>query len=233
MKPSLRILSLLALAWVPPCRADLIPISGNAGLSGLGSFEGSLAYSATDATHATLTVVLKNTSPVGNGGYLTAFAFNNPAGSITGVSFSGPANFGLLGGSPFADGVNAAPFGQFDLGASTGSGFEGGGPPSKGLAVGQSGTFLFTLIGNGLDQFGAGRFLSELSVPPGDGKGHKAFVARFRGFADGGSDKVPYVPPEPRVIPQETPEPGTLALGGTALAILAWWRRRPRAGTTP
>lgn len=229
-----------ALWFCPsPGRADLIPITGDAGLNGLGSFEGSLAYDHADAQHATLTVFLKNTSPAANGGYLTAFAFNNPGGHISGASLAGPANFSLLGGASFNNGVNGAPFGHFDLGASTGNSFEGGGKPSKGLGVGQSGTFVFTFTGDGLDLLNTGNFLSEKSVPPGAGEGLESFVARFRGFKNEGSDKVPSsVEQEPPVLPQEeptpttqqTPEPGALGLGGVALLGLLGWgwaRRRP------
>jgi hypothetical protein len=234
----LQLLWLAALAaalWLYPAqvRADLISISGENGLSGLGSFSGSLSYNDNDAHHATLTVVLKNTSPVANGGYLTAFVFNNPAGHITSATFSGAANFSLLGGPHFDNKVKGAPFGYFDFGASTGNGFEGGGNPNKGLGIGKTGTFTFTLTGNGLDLLSAGSFLSEKSVPPGAGEGTQAFVARFRGFCHEGSDKVPGgrsdPPNDPPVSLQETtPEPTALGLGGTALfALIGWaWLRR-------
>jgi hypothetical protein len=60
-------------------------ISGN---GTLGSFVGNISY---NPTAAELTVELTNTSPVDNGGYITAFAFNNPSDgfiSITDVSLS-------------------------------------------------------------------------------------------------------------------------------------------------
>ena len=56
------------------------PISGN---GTLGSFVGDISY---NPTNAELTVELTNTSPVDNGGYLTAFAFNNPSDSITSIT---------------------------------------------------------------------------------------------------------------------------------------------------
>jgi hypothetical protein len=208
----------------------MIPLAGQDGLSGLGSFQGSLEYLSGDAQHAILTVTLQNTSPAANGGFLTAFVFNNPGGKITAASLAGPAHFSLLGGPGFSNGVNGAPFGQFDLGASTGGGFEGGGAPSRGLGVGKTGTFTFALTGNGLDGLKAASFLATDSVPPGAGAGVMPFVARFRGFADGGSDKVPDPPAGPPRTTQ-TPEPAALATAGTGLLTLLGWacvrRKRP------
>jgi hypothetical protein len=211
----------IALGLYPAqARADLIPLAGEVGLSGLGSYQGSLSYESSDAQHATLTIVLQNTSPAANGGYLTAFVFNNPGDKITAASLAGPAHFSLLGDSGFHNGINGAPFGQFDLGASTGGSFEGGGQPSKGLGVGATGTFTFTLTGNGLDTLSATSFLATNSVGPGAGEGVMPFVARFRGFVNGGSDKVP--DPLPRTVSQ-TPEPATLGLAGTGLLTLLGW----------
>ncbi len=213
----------LALVGLRPCgaRADLI--TGTTGLNGLGDFEGTLDYSATDSGHATLTVVLTNTSPAGNGGYLTAFAFNNPGQQITGVTLPAGA-FAVLGGSAgFSGGVTGSPYGQFDIGASTGGSWEGGGNPSAGLGVGQTGTFVFSLTGTGLDSLSAASFLGTLSAGPGDGEGDAAFVARFRGFNDGGSDKVAGIADDSTVTIASigTPEPGALTLCGMALLSLA------------
>jgi hypothetical protein len=219
---------LAALLWclviVAPGMAGII--TGTHGVSGLGTFDGDLTYKATDDHDAMLQVTLQNTSAAGNLGYLTAFAFNNPGGRITGASLTSttPA-FHLIGDPAHPGGVNGAPFGQFDLGASTGKLFEGGGNPNTGIAVGHTELFWFTLSGNGLADITEGDFLSTFSSPPGAGQGTVAFVARFRGFSHGDGDKVPV----DVVHIKHAPEPVTWVSGvvGVALAIgIATLRRR-------
>jgi hypothetical protein len=210
--------SVLAIALaVLPAMAGAIPIFGT---GSLGSFTGSLEYTSGGDTSGAVDVELSNTSPVANGGFITAFVFNIPAGaSLSSVILTpSDADFGVIGGPSFSDSVNGAPFGQFDIGASTFMSFEGGGPPSLGIGVGGMATFSFSLTGTGLGSLTAGDFLATLSVPPGDGEGHEAFVVRFRGFNDGGSDKVPG---------QVVPEPATAGLVGLGLTGL--WARRFRA----
>src|SRR5262245_20438389 len=64
--------------------AEAIPLNCIPSLSTehLGACTGSATYNAANATSATLTITLDNTSPAGNGGYITAFAFNNPGNLI-------------------------------------------------------------------------------------------------------------------------------------------------------
>lgn len=205
------------VALAQTSRANAGPITSVGGLNGLGSYYGSFDYVPVDATHGTLNITLNNTSPAGNGGYLTAFVFNNPGQRITGASlWSSDVHFHLLGAPSFNHGVNGAPYGWFDLGASTGNSFEGGGNPNKGIAVGHSDDFVFQLTGNGLNTLTADDFFTATSVPPGNGQGLQSFVARFRGFEDGGSDKVPGIDP-PLFA---TPEPTTLLASGMGLAVL-------------
>jgi hypothetical protein len=205
-------------------------VSGT-GLQGLGSFDGTFSYSTSDSQHGLLQITLNNTSPVGNGGFLTAFALNNPFDRITSVSVtSSNANFGLLGSPSFQNGVSAPPFGNFDFGASTGGAFLGGGNPSKGIGVGGSASFDFVLKGTKLDLITEQDFFNAMSNSP-EGGGPLAFVARFRGFKNGGSDKVPgnyVVPPPVTVTVAGAPEPTSLALAGTGVLCLAagWWRRK-------
>ena len=180
------------------------------------NFSADLNYSFANATTGTLTVDITNTSPGVLGGFLTAFALNNPGGAITTSSLVGPASFTQLGLG--GNTVDAQPFGNFDLGASaTGGTFQGGGAPN-GLLSGDSGHFVFSLTGTGLDTLTANSFVNELSVGPGDGKGDQFFVARFRGLDNTpDSDKVPGV---------VVPEPTTYALLLAGMGLLLFAMRR-------
>lgn len=192
----------------------LFPVSANAiGIFGngpLGSFTGDFSY---NDVLDTVTVQLTNTSPVANGGFLTAFLFNNPGfTSISNFSSTSSA-FNLIGGVTFNNSVSATPAGFYDVGASSTNGqFLGGGNPTSGIPVGATETFVFALTGVSLldlDDF--------LNTPSSNGGSF--FIARFRGFNDGGSNKVPG---------NTIPEPATMLLVGTGLAGLAGFRRKFR-----
>ncbi len=214
----------LAFAGASPARAGMIVGDTANSEHSLGDFSGSLTYTFTDSTNASLVVSLTNTSSAANGGYLTAFVLNNPDDLITGIGLTSTSpSFGTLLFDD--DGVNETPFGQFDFGATA----EAGGPPQNGIAVGDTVAFTFTLTGTMLDTLGVGRFDDALSVAPGIGQGAQSFVARFRGFRDDGSDKVPGT-----VVLTAVPEPGalTLALSGLCLLGLSMARRlKRRSGT--
>lgn len=184
------IMVFMVMGWNPSKSEALIFLSGS---GSLGSFSGSFEYTATNSTTATIDISLTNTSPVLNGGYITAFAFNNPSNLITGITLTpSDSDFALIG-SPFNNnGVNGASNGQFDIGVSTGGGYTGGGAPQAGISVGVTETFTFSLTGNNLDTLLEQTFFDTYSVGPGDGEGVKSFVVRFRGFEDDGSDKVPH-----------------------------------------
>jgi len=197
-------------AFNPTSSHALISLMGNMGNEDLGSFVGSLEYSFSNATTAELEIILTNNSPVDNGGFLTALAFNNPSNLITGVTLTPTnTNFALFGGPLFNNnGVNGSPYGRYDIGAGVGPNFQGG-TSSDGIGVGVTETFLFSLTGANLNTLTEQSFMDALSAPPGDGEGNEEFLARFKGFNDNGSDHVPNEP----VIP----EPASLFLLGTGL----------------
>ncbi|HKB39676.1 MAG TPA: PEP-CTERM sorting domain-containing protein [Gemmataceae bacterium] len=215
------------------------PISGSSGLANLGSFTGDFTYTPLTSNSATLDIVLNNTSLLANGGYLTAFVFNNPDHAITGGTLtSSNSNFHLLGGSNYNGEVKAPPFGKFDLGASITGQFLGGGSPRGGIPAGGSATFTFSLTGHGLDALTTASFYAARSSPEAQDLDPAYFVARFRGFKNGGSDKVPG-----QISGggggggtggiESAPEPGTMTLAGIGIASAlgyGWSRRRARRG---
>lgn len=212
MVKSIRVsaMALIAAAsfGVSTASADLINIGSEIAASehSLGHFTGTLNYLPSGANAATVIITITNTTPVANGGYITALALwstsNAGGGSMSFVSSSDGA-FGGLSGP-----VNGPPFGDYATGASTGGGWTGGGSPSQGLAIGESATFTFSVTGTGVGLFSASHFA-------GLNSGEWDLVVRFRGFANGGSDKVPANP---------TPgAAGLLAMG----ALAASRRRRP------
>lgn len=203
----------------------IIPKTGYAvvifGDGPLGHYTGNFTYSAVDASNATLTMALTNTSPAANGGFLDAFVFNNPGNFINGVSL--PASetvFSVMGGPNYNDNaVKGVPYGYFDIGASTNGDFEGGGSPSGGIIPGATKTFIFTLTGSSLTTIDENRFISELSTGRGAGEGYQPFVVRFRGFNNGESDKVPG---------NLIPEPASLLLFGIGMLGFNLVRKRRR-----
>ena len=203
MKKSFLLTIFILVATAVPSFA--LPISGSNGLNGLGSFSGTFEY---DQTNFTIRVSLTNTSPAANG-YLTAFAFNIPDSfTVTGIGFNATGyEFSELT-SP----INAAPFGSFDTGAGLSSAnWEGAGDPKDGIPVGATGSFIFTLFGTGLESLTTANFFSQPDP---------WFVARFMGFNDGGSDKVPNDPNTP------VPEPATMLLLGAGLIGLGFFSRK-------
>ena len=218
LRRSFRLGAFCAVVMLSSIRADassvvsLVSDSANS-TSGLGSFSGSLEYF--DLT-STLVVSLTNTSNISNGGYITGFLFNiassDPKASATLLDSPAPTH-------PFencqGNGLSGQPFGNpFSAGAALGGDFLGGGDPVNGIAVGDTGTFSFHV--NAADA----SFLSAMNFITG-GPYAFNFIVRFRGFEDGGSDKVP-------AFTNFVPLPPALPLGATGLvlAIFGSWRMR-------
>jgi MYXO-CTERM domain-containing protein len=155
-------------------------------------------------------VTLTNTTSAMLGGYLTAFMFRTSPdmGSFTCVLTASD----YAGMTDIPAGASGSPFpGVWMGGAGTGGSWLAGGSPSGGIAVGQTGHFSFTLAGANASMLTSDSFVSgdTISDP-------YAFVVRFRGMREDGSDKVPA---------NELPDPGAVALLG--LSGLMARRRRP------
>jgi len=197
------------LGLAAPASADLILIQSDvpSSASQLGAYTGSLNWNYTGGNAGVLTVSLTHTSTFG--GFLTAFLFNinsvDLGAAAALASTSDPDFLNISGG-----GLNGAPFGTFDAGAGLSGVFQGGGGPSPGLAFGQTGTFQFNVVASDASVLSASSFIT--------GPNAFDFIVRFRGFQNGGSDKVPAI-----VV---VPGPGALALLGLAGLVGGGRRRR-------
>jgi hypothetical protein len=215
------------------------PIAGN---GSLGDFTGDFSYNA--VTH-TVSVTLTNAPTTAAGGVLTGFAFSLPGqpGAVTSVVYTPPgmgpgSSFTLLGGASFNNSVNVNPYGLADLGAALGGNWQGGGPSAGGLAIGDSATWTFKLVGDNaiLDTLTAASIYNTLST--GGGEGARGFLVRFRSFDNGGSDKVPGgqfgnpdPPTDPDGDPDVVPEPATMVTLGLlgAMGLVGYRLRRKKA----
>jgi hypothetical protein len=164
------------------------------------TFTGSLTYD--DAS--LLTLILTNTSPLANGGFITGFAFNvNGNATATYIDGDNPATTNVDEDAFDNTGsVSAAPFGTFEAGAAIGGDWLGSGKPQPGVGVGETRTFLFQIAGLAASSLKVNDFISESSL---GGAKSAPMIVRFRGFDDGGSNKVPA---EILELPSEGPPVG-------------------------
>lgn len=171
------------------------------------NFSGSLSFN--DATNI-LTIDLMNTTPVAVGGFLTAFAFNAPDAATVTFASTTLATFNQFFTTP-----NTSPFNGLEYGVGVGDNYNGGGSPMDGLQIGDSATWTFNVSG--------GTFAATDFFTAGDEDRAVGFLTRFRGLADGGSDKVPGVPTMTPI-----PEPQTYALMLAGLGLVGFMARRRR-----
>ena len=213
------ILLILAIAQTLIGVVYATPVSFTSGyqVESLGYFSGSLEFNASSNTSASLTLILTNSAATVSGGKIVGVALNLPSvsgSSISGLSFSGPnANFVSLGLTD--NGIDAAPLGAFDFGATTisGAGMSASSPawqngfPNAGITINSSGTFTFDFTGSNLTALSTLDFIN--AIAPGNTQGPSQFIAvRFQGFDGvnaGRSDKVggiiPTNPPPPVPVP--------------------------------
>jgi len=202
-----------ALVVSPLALAGPIDIQGDTGNSteGLGDFTGTIDYTSTGGDTGTLIIELTNTSDPSNGGFLTAFVFNiNSSDDSASATLSSTTDDDFL--NLTGDGLEAPPFGTFEAGAGLHGEFLGGGSPNGGIVVGDTETFTFDIVASDADTLESRDFVL--------GPNEFDFVVRFRGFEDGGSDKVPGVPVN--IIPLPAP----IALAGIGLPMALILARR-------
>ena len=203
--------SIAAVAATTAAGAAVVPITSNSPLStgNLGTFIGTLDYTYVGGNAGTLAVTLTNTTPGAIGGYITAFMFRPPPELGAFGSSLTASDFPLMVNVPA--GTNGSPFpGTWIGGAGLNGSWLAGGQPQNGIGVGQTGSFSFSITGANASMLTSDSFVSGSLVSD-----PYAFVVRFRGMAEGGSDKVPA---------NQLPAPGAVAL--LALAGVARSRRR-------
>ncbi|HMN42150.1 MAG TPA: hypothetical protein PKE29_14995 [Phycisphaerales bacterium] len=195
----------LALSMLAPSTAQAVFIQGNGAASteNLGRFTGQVTYTANTMTTGTLSISLTNTNTPIEGGFITGVVFNIPGSdALASATLATTAHSGFLDlGSE-----SAAPFGTYDAGAALGGAWLGGGSPNGGIAAGTTGTMTFTVSAADASSLMAEQFV-----------GASTMVVRFKGFANGGSDKVPV---------QLIPAPGAVALAGMGGLLLVRRRRK-------
>jgi hypothetical protein len=238
----LMLLFCLIILFTIPQTGEALTIVGNGSESteGLGDFQAEIIYNPdakTSGTMAYLYVTMTNTSSQAFGGFLTAFAFNNPSLNnpnvlIDGVSIvmvtveenNEDVKWTELGGdSQYNNGIKAEPFGYFDIGASMNGSWLGKGNPKGGIEVNGTIEFTFTFLGMNLDTLDEWSFVNETSVdsPKKLNPTDYFFAARFMGFDHNpDSDKVP------GMVVSQVPEPSTLVLLGTCFVGLAGIHRK-------
>ena len=182
MKTRIKIIATCAIAMTAVgANADTVAIFGDIASSNGNtgaSFSGSVGYDFVSGNTGTLTVSLTNTTAPSIGGFLTGFVFD-----IAGVDAGASATLSSATNSNFLNtgSENASPFGTFEAGAALGANWSGGGNPSFGLAIGNTGTFEFLVTASDASSLSASSFFGDT----GDW-----FAVRFRGLDNGGSDKL-------------------------------------------
>jgi len=173
-----------------------------------------------DELTGTLDVAITNTAAV-EAGFITGFAFNLPD-AVGGVSSFSASGTGSDAAWSVLDPPGNAPGGYvFELGAGTGPNIAGGGNPAQGIALGDTGEFVFVFSGTDLGLLTVSNFLGEASA---GASGPADFGVRFQGLStDAGSDFAIHTPGE---FPPSVPEPHLgMILGLTGLAVMGRRRR--------
>lgn len=165
---------------------------GGTGSTGV-SFSGMVTYDPLAAYE--LTISLANTTSAAIGGFLTGLAFDLPDGTSIANYTSSHA------GMTLQSDASVVPYGTRDYAVALDGDWLGGGSPLGGVAAGTNGSWSFDL-----SNAPGSLTLADLNM-----------VGRFRGLANGDSDKVPAIP-----------EPQTWAMMMAGIALLGFMKRRRR-----
>lgn len=163
-----------------------------------------------EAGDVRVSLKLSNTTPAALGGNITAFVFGLPSG----VSYDGSltdadgSNFEANTSPSTTPFSNVASNGSFDLLFGIGGVFNGGGNPNNGIGTGSDATLTFLLDTSDDAATVESAFLSGFEA---DGASSLGAAMRWRGLANGGSEKLLYVP-QTAVVP--LPAAAWLALAG-------------------
>jgi hypothetical protein len=191
--------------------ADMVNISGNAAASSdapnsYGAYTGTVTFTSNTATTGTLAVSLTNTSTFAGGRITGLILLNNAEWAGVTVALASTSNAAFTDTST----ESGSPFGDFRGGMALGGSWLGGGSPNSGTPIGSTLTATFNISGTGVGAMTAANFVNPVA-------GHYQFVVRFRGFENGGSDKLPA---------QIVPAPGAAAALFGAGGLMAARRRR-------
>ncbi len=221
LKTLSRIALIMAMSW--QANAIIIVDDGPNSTENIGGFEAQATWDGKD-----FTIALTNTSDPSNGGYITGFLLNLPT-DTTFDTVSNDTKLQFL--DPDLGPYSGAPYYDFDYGFALKGNFLGGGKPSKGIGVGETGTFVlsdwtdFPSDLDTADSYAVEHYLLDNATTSRLGDAH--FLVRFRGFDDGGSDKMPgmfeFEPPPPTVT---IPISSTLWLMFSGLVALKISRRK-------
>jgi len=243
------IAGVVLLAAASTARADAMTFTGSQSSTTSSGTSVAQVNGTVDVTATTTSAVIKfsltnNASgPAATYGYITGFGFNLPntvsvATLKTGTGTSSDPDFKLLN---YANGgvQTSLQAGSFDYAFSTSSTVlhtVTGPEILKGIAPGETTTFVLTVTGSGLSGLTAAQVIQDTSVAAG---GAAPFSVRFRstnptayqGLKNPDGDKVPVtpVPPKPGVVPAP---PGAV-LAGLGMGCMILGRFRLRRATPP
>lgn len=190
--------------------ADMVNISSNAAASSnapssYGAYTGTISFTASSATAGWLAISLTNTSTFAGGNITGIILLNNAQWSGVTVVLASTSNANFTDTST----ESGSPFGSYRGGMALGGSWLGGGSPNNGTPIGSTLTATFNISGTGVGAMTAANFVNPVD-------GNYQFNVRFRGFDNGGSDKLPA---------QIVPTPGAAAVLGLG-GLLATRRRR-------